>query len=206
MTKKGLKYSFYVLFHPLDGFWDLKNEKRGQLSVAILYLGLWFLTNIIAKLGSGFLFNPDYDVPLDIFMEFRSVFLLFALFTIANWSITTLMDGKGYYKDIVMVFGYACLPMTLVRIPAIILSNVLSTSETIYYNFLIGFAWTWFLVLLFLGIMMVHDYSFIKAIGTLVLTAASMLVITFLAMVFYNIFSVLLSFVMAAYKELSMRV
>ena len=34
---------------------------------------------------------------------------------------------------------------------------------------------------------------------------AAMLVIVFLAVVFYNIFSVLLSFVMAAYKELSMR-
>ena len=66
-------------------------------------------------------------------------------------------------------------------------------------------AWAWFGVLLFLGIMMVHDYSLAKTVGTLLLTLAAMLVIVFLAVVFYNIFSVLLSFVMAAYKELSMR-
>lgn len=53
--------------------------------------------------------------------------------------------------------------------------------------------------------MMVHDYSLAKTVGTLLLTLAAMLVIVFLAVVFYNIFSVLLSFVMAAYKELSMR-
>lgn len=205
MNKNTFRYSFHVLFHPLDGFWDLKNEKRGRVSVALFFITTWFLTNILEQLATGFLFNPDYDIPLDIFSEFRSVFLLFALFTVANWSVTTLMDGKGTFRDIVMVFGYASIPMTLLRVPAIILSNVLVSSETIYYELLTGFATAWFLVLLFLGVMMVHDFSFAKAVGTLFLTIISMVILIFIAVVFYNIFSVLLSFVMAAYKELRMR-
>lgn len=205
MNKAAFAYSFHVLFHPLDGFWDLKNEKKGRLSVAFVYLGAWFATNVLGQMATGFLFNERYDVPLDIFREFRAVFLPFLLFAVGNWSVTTLMDGKGYFRDIVMVVGYASMPLTLVRVPAIVLSNVLASSEILYYTVLTGLAWAWFGVLLFLGIVMVHDYSLAKTVGTLLLTLAAMLVIVFLAVVFYNIFSVLLSFVMAAYKELSMR-
>lgn len=206
ITKKSISYSLYVIFHPFDGFWDLKHEKRGTVGAAVLFLVLWLSTNIISKTSTGFLFNPGYDIDLDIIKEFRSVFLLFILFTVANWSVTTLMGGKGYYKDIVMAFGYACLPLTIVRLPAILLSQVMTSSESVYYYILQGLAWSWFGVLLFIGIMMIHDYSFMKTVGTLVVTVASMIIIVFLFMVFYNIFSVLVSFFIVAYKEISIRV
>lgn len=205
MKKDDILYSFYVLFHPLDGFWDLKNEKRGRLSVAFLYMGCWFATNIVAQMLTGYLFNPDYGNSLDIFKEFRTVFLLFLLFTVGNWSVTTLMDGKGLFRDIIMVFGYACIPLTLLRIPAVLISNVVSEQESFFYYVLVCAAWAWFFILLFIGMMMVHDFSFQKAVGTLILTITAMLILVFLALVFYNILSTLISFILAAYKELSMR-
>ena len=67
-------------------------------------------------------------------------------------------------------------------------------------------SWIWFGILLFIGIMSIHDYSFMKTIGTLILTLAAAVVIIFIVMVFYNIFSILLSFVLSAYKEISIRI
>lgn len=205
ITKDSVRYGFYVLFHPFDGFWDLKHEKRGTVGASVLFMTFWFLTNVFIKTGTGFLMNPEYDIDLNIMKEFRSVFLFFLLFTVANWSVTTLMEGKGYYRDIVMVFGYASLPLSLLRIPATILSQVITSSETVYYFILQGMAWGWFAILLFVGIMMVHEYSLLKTIGTLIVTAASIVVILFLFMVFYNIFAVLMSFFITAYKEISIR-
>lgn len=205
ITKNSVKYVFHVIFHPFDGFWDLKHEKRGTVGAAILFLGLWFATNILSQTSTGFMFNPGYDMQLDILKEFRSVFVLFLLFTAANWSVTTLMGGKGYYRDIVMVFGYASFPLTLLRVPAIILSQYLTASEGVYYNILQGLSWGWFGILLFIGIMMIHDYSLSKAFGTMIVTVMSMIVILFIYMVLFNIFSVITAFVIAAYKEISIR-
>ncbi|MDD6236599.1 MAG: YIP1 family protein [Clostridiales bacterium] len=202
----SIKYAFYVLFHPFDGFWDLKHEKRGTVRASILFLGGWFLTNVLSQIGTGFLFNTDFDVPLNIFREFRSVFLLFLLFCVGNWSVTTLMDGKGRFSDIVQVFGYASLPMTLLGLLNILLSHVFNTTGLVYYNMITAASWIWFGILLFIGIMSVHDYSFMKTVGTLVLTLAAAVVIIFIVMVFYNIFSILLSFVLSVYKEISIRI
>lgn len=202
----SVKYAFYLLFHPFDGFWDLKHEKRGTVRAAFIFLAVWFLVNILSHIGTGFLFNPEYDVPLNIFKEFRSVFLLFILFCVGNWSVTTLMDGKGKFSDIVQVYGYASLPMSLLGLANLLLSHFLTTTGIVYYSMVTALSWIWFAVLLFIGIMSVHDYSFIKTVGTLILTLAAMLIMIFIAMVFYNIFSILLSFVLSAYKEISIRI
>jgi hypothetical protein len=205
MTRKNFRFSFHVLTHPLDGFWDLKYENRGSLSIAFLYMALWFITNVYLKTGLSFLFNPQYNVKLDVIMELRQVLLVFFLFCVANWSVTTLMDGKGFFKDIVMVFGYACLPMTLVRVPAILFSNIASMDESVYLSFFLNFAWVWFIFLLFVGVMQIHDYSLSKAFATSVLTICSMLILVFIIMVFFNIFSQMLEFTMMMLKELRQR-
>ena len=200
-----LKFSLHVVTHPLDGFWDLKYEKRGKLYMSFIFIFLWFITNIIEKGYTSFLFNAEYNLKLDLVKELRSVLLIFLLFCIANWSVTTLMDGKGFFRDIVMVFGYASLPMSVLRLLAVIFSNAAAPSEASYYNLIVNFAYLSFLVLLFTGIMMIHDYSFAKAVATTVVTIFSMFVLIFILMILYTIFAQMLQFGLMFYKELSSR-
>ena len=41
-----LRYAFYVIFHPADGFWDLTHAKRGSLAAANFIVFLTLLTRI----------------------------------------------------------------------------------------------------------------------------------------------------------------
>lgn len=205
ITRKDVRYAFYVLTHPLDGFWDLKHEKRGKLSLSLIFLGLWFLTNVYESVSTPFLFNLQYGAPLNILAEFRSVFILFFVFCVGNWSVTTLMDGKGQFRDIVMVFGYASLVLTLFRLPLTLIMHIAAQSEIVYIRFLMGLGWALFFVLLFLGTMMIHEYTLTKALATAALTVVSMAVIAFIFIVFYNIFAQLYAFALAIIKELRLR-
>lgn len=205
MFINDLKFSLHVVTHPLDGFWDLKYEKRGKLYISFLFIFLWFVTNVIEKSFTSFLFSDEYNLKLDLVKEFRSVILIFLLFCIANWSVTTLMDGKGFFRDIVMVFGYASLPMSVLRLLAVVFSNVAAPSEASYYDLIVRFAYLSFLVLLFIGIMMIHDYSFPKAVATTAVTIFSMFVLVFILMILYTIFAQMLQFGLMFYKELSSR-
>ena len=44
----SVKYSRHVIFHPFDGFWDLKHERRGSVSAATVILVLVCLTYVLS--------------------------------------------------------------------------------------------------------------------------------------------------------------
>ena len=38
--KEELTFGFHLMFHPFDGFWDLKKEKRGSVRASIIFLAI----------------------------------------------------------------------------------------------------------------------------------------------------------------------
>ena len=82
---KQLRYSTHVMFHPFDGFWDLKHEHRGSVKAAMVLLAMLVLNSIIKTQFTGFLYNPYYDgVSLNVFSELTSVVGTFFLWCISN--------------------------------------------------------------------------------------------------------------------------
>ena len=200
-----IKFAFHIMFHPFDGFWDMKHEKKGRLWLALLFVFLLGITNIISAEVTGFLFNPTKFQNVDFLFEMEKVIVLCILICTANWSITTLMDGEGSFKDIVMVFGYSCLPMILIQIPAAFISNIASYSEIAYINILNVGSVVWFIFLLFFGIMTVHQYSLGKMFATTVLTVAAAAVIVFVYLLFFSLLTQMGTFIATIYKEIAFR-
>ena len=122
--KNKVKFAFHILTHPFDGFYDMKREKKGSLAMALLLFLLTIVTQILSKQMTAFLFNPDKFAPFEIVFEVNKLLILFVVFCIANWSVTTLMQGEGTFKDIVMTTGYACFPLVLIPLPVAIISNI----------------------------------------------------------------------------------
>jgi hypothetical protein len=203
--KQQINFIKYLLFHPANGFWDMKREKTGRLSVSILFIGLWIFSNVFKRQATGFLFNYVYT-PLNIVSEIRNVVLISFLFCIANWAVTTLMDGESTMKDIIMTFGYATVPISIIGIPVTILTNFTTFNESAYINILINFSFIWFILLLFVGIMSINQYSAIKTIVVGAITIVTIGVIIFISILFYSIINQLIGFVVVIYKELKLRV
>ena len=113
----SMKYAKYVLFHPFDGFWDLTHEKRGSLAAATTYLVLFLITRVVQLLFTNFQFINAPLQYINIFEQAASLLLPFLILCLANWSMTTLFDGKGRFSDIYMAMCYALVPYTLVHLP-----------------------------------------------------------------------------------------
>ena len=94
---KDLKYAFHVILHPLDGFWDLKHEKRGKTYMAILLLVLYVITDILDKQFNNYYFNSLKVFPeqINVVGTFVKVALVVVIWVLANWGLTTLFDGEG---------------------------------------------------------------------------------------------------------------
>lgn len=200
-----MKFSLYILRHPLDGFWEMKFEKKGSLKTGFLLLFLALVSLIFNRQTRGFIFNSNYNVPLDILYQVQILVLPILLFCAANWVITTLLDGKGTFKDIFLVVCYSLVPLIIFNFISPVLSNLLSLNDFAYLAIfdLTGTVWTGLMI--FIGIQVIHEYSLGKMAGTLFLTAASAGIIIFICLLFFSLMQELGSFFYTIYRELALR-
>jgi hypothetical protein len=202
---KTLKYSLYVIVHPFDGFWDLIHEKRGSMGAATVIFIMFILTQIWSYTYSSFPFYLPQWEYFNLFMEILPSAILFFIWCLANWSLTTLMDGKGKLGHIYMATAYALTPYILIRIPLIFLTYVLSSDELTYYRVFLYLSTFWCIILVLAAMMMIHDYSAGKAVFSSLLTIVAMMIIIFLIVMFFSLITQSLGYFVALYKEATFR-
>ncbi len=200
-----LIYVFHVIFHPFDGYWDLKHEKRGSVRAAITLLGLTIVAFYYQAIGQGYVMNPtkEYSTIGGVVL---SVVVPLALWMISNWCLTTLFDGEGSFKDIFVATCYALLPLVLIMIPTTIASNFVLANEVNILTLLNAIAFIWAGMLLFFGMMVTHDYSMGKNVLITLSTILGMVIIMFIALLFTTLFGKVIGFVTNIVTEIQYRV
>lgn len=187
-TLAFLRYAFYVIFHPGEGFFQLKKAGKRPLPAAMTILVLVISTYVAARQYTGFIFNTADLTRLNLLMEVASVLVPFALWAGVNWALTTLMDGKGKLVDIVIATAFALLPIVLTHAPMILVSNYITAEEGALYEFVRTLGTLWSGVLIVFGaVMTTHEYDFSKAVWTCVLTVAGMAFVLFLGFLGINL-------------------
>ena len=202
---RDIKFAFHTLIHPIDGFYDLKYEKRGKFGLAVLILILTIGAFVFDRLATGFIFSHNLGKPVNVFNELKIVIIPFFLFIIANASITTLMDGQGKFKDIFLATCYALTPLILIKIPLTILTNIFTLQEAAYISALGNFALVWVAILLYFAIMQIHNYEPGKTIFIIILTIIAMVIILFICFLFFSLLSEIVGFIYTIIKELTYR-
>ena len=201
---KEVCYVFHVIFHPMDGFWDLKHEKRGSVRASFFFIALTILALFYRSVGAGYIMNPQENYTT-IFLQILVVFVPLLLFAIANWCITTLFDGEGNFKDIFIACSYSLLPIVLTCIPATFLSNYAVTSEVDILKLIMTLGFIWTGLLLFFGTMVTHDYTMSKNFGTTIVTVVGMAFIMFLGILFASLVMDMVTFVTNIVSEINYR-
>lgn len=201
-----LAYALTLVFHPFDGFWELKHSGKGSVLSATAIMALVSATYLFMRQYTGFVFNYRDLSALNIYYELSTVLFPFLLWCIVNWALTTFTDGKGTFRDIYVYSAYALVPIILVIIPATVLSNLIRIEEGGVYYLLLGFAVFWSLALLLIGTLVTHDYSFGKTLMTSALIVAGMVAVLLLGMVFVMVMGFLGGFIADVYSEIAIRI
>lgn len=200
-----LLYAFHVMFHPFDGYWDLKHEKRGSPRSAFLILLVTILAFFYQTVGTGYIFAGN-DISTDaLFVTLTSVVVPIILWVIANWCLTTLFEGEGNFGDVFTATCYSLTPLPLVLFPATLVSNVLVAEEGALIDMCITIAFIWTGLLLFFGTMTTHGYSFGKNILTILGTIVGMVFIMFVAVLFSTLMTKIFTFVYGIVEEIQYR-
>ena len=200
-----LKYALYVIVHPADGFWDLIHAKRGSYAAANFIVILTLLTQIWRLRFTSFVVMNVHWEYVNIFEEFATILLPLIIFCICNWALTTLFDGKGHLGDIYMGSAYALTPYPLIQIPIIIISNFVTRDEVAFYTIFNNISLVWCGILIFMAMMMIHQYSFAKTLLFTIFTIFGMLVFIFIVLLFFSMISQGVAYFVSLGREIIFR-
>ena len=206
-NREELKYPLRLTVHPFDEYYELKyrRDRKTNLIIAFVILALLCLTRILQAQYNGFLVNYYNPLYFNSIMEILYVVLPVLFWCIANWSLTTLMDGEGKFSEIFISTCFALTPLILIGLPWVLISNYISAEETTFYYFFQSAAALWFIFLLFVGNMTVHQFTPSKTVGTMILTVGTIGFLAFLCLLFFNLIQQLLSFAFTVVREILLR-
>ena len=191
--------------HPLDEFYDIKDTGSWCMPAAVVILILWFVFTVISKTATGFIFNYNRAENTNILLYFGSTCVMFLLFVIINWSVTTLTDGKGSIYQIFVSCAYALIPYVASIAVCTVLSNIFTAEEAAFYTFVNAVGMLWSFALLVGALRAIHDFTFLKTFVCIVLTVLGMIFVIFLAVLFVSLVQQLASFVASIFNELLYR-
>lgn len=195
--------NFRLLVRPLKVYNEMTINKEGSIVYATIILGLTVLTFLFQNSASGYLFSSTGgSSPVSIVVI---VLLLFGLWCVCNWALTTLMDGEGSLLRIYIVSAYALLPIPLLLIPQTLLSHVLTYDENGLYALFGSLAVAWVGLLLFFGTLSVHDYTFGKNILAIIMIIAFMIFVVFIGLLFTDLIQRMVNFIISIYNEIHYR-
>ena len=200
-----LRYSLYVIFHPADGYWDLIHAKRGSYAAANFLVILTLFIHIWKLHFTSFMFNEKNWEKVNVLMEISSILVPLAIFCICNWACTTLFDGKGHLGDVYMGTAYALTPYIVIQLPLIILSNFVTVEEGTFYTVFNDISLLWCVMLLFMAMMMIHQYSFAKTLLFTIITVFGMLVFIFILLLFFSMISQGVAYFVSLAREIMFR-
>ena len=198
-------YPFYSLIHPSDGFQEMKYNKKECLPFGIGVLILWYITTVIKTQYKDFVFNYQNPDDINIILILITTLGVFFIAAVANWAITTLMDGEGSFKVIVTSGAYALMPVVFSNIIVTVLSKFLVEDEGVFLDYIEIIAWIWTALLLVIALQKIHDFSYGKTVSMILLTFLGVAIIVFLGVLIYSLYQQVSSFIVGLYYEIIYR-
>ena len=183
----------------------MKREKKGSLSAALTILALAVISTVAEAQYLSFPFNTAYYEPINFFSASLSLLLPFALWCVVSYCLTTLMNGEGAFRDIVMATCYALTPMVLTYIPLTLISYALTLEESGLVTLVHTVVLIWTAFLLIAGTLEIHQYTMFKTVMTILFTIIGIAIVIFLGLLLFTLMDQMWTFVSNLAEEISLR-
>ena len=168
--KEKLYYLKAAVFHPFDAFYEIRFRGRGSVPLAAVILVLFGILQCVSYQYTGFVINLNDLAAMNSVSIFLTWVLGFVLFIVSNWSVTTLLNGKGNLGDILKVTAYSLTPMICTLVFQVFASNFIIAEEAMIVYVITGVGTVWSLFMLLAGLCVIHEYGFGKTLIAILLT------------------------------------
>ena len=196
----------HCIFHPVEGFEDLRWKKQGSVRIALTIVFFLFVAMVADRQLTGFQFNNNYVKVFNVVPLVVQSVVYYFTWCVGNWSICTLLEGEGTFRKISIYSAYALVPYIVCTLIRVLLSNFLVREEMIWIAALYYLGLGWSIVLMIQAMRACHQYSFTKTLISMLLTLVAMLLILFLAILLLSLFQQVYVFFYQIYTEIAYRI
>ncbi len=196
---------FSTITHPFESFKKVKYDNKGSIIIALILLALYFLATVACDMYSGFMFVLFNKSTYNAIFVVLSTIGFAVLFAIVNWAMSTLFEGKGTFKQVLIVVCYSYLPTIFYLLFYTIFSNVFTPDEGLLLNVVYVVCTALRYIILCIGMMTIHEFGFFKFIGIVILTLIGMLIVVFVAFMVVILIQQMFSFIGTIIQEIRYR-
>lgn len=201
-----LQYIRFAVLHPFDGYSQFRYNHKENPVYALIIVFILFFVSCLNYNYNGFIFNSDNPESFNMFIVLGSTVGIVLLFVLCEWLLSTFFEGKGTLSQILCGVCYSLIPMIIGRAAELLLSNIFTVNEVFFITALSAVTSLWSLALIFIAMKEINQYSFTKNIISLLITAAGVLAVVFLIILFFNLMAQLISFISSVIQEVSCRI
>lgn len=115
------------------------------------------------------------------------------------------MDGEGFVGEIWIMSAYSLTPYIFTGLGGIVLSNLVTVNEAVFVTGLSNIGLVWCAVCMLCGVMQIHQYSFTKAVTSMLLTVVGILFLLFILFLLVSLIGQLTDFIQNIATELRFR-
>lgn len=199
-------YMFYYMKHPVDGAYGLRYEGKSAYLNANIILGLVTLIFVINKYYCGFLLRTVREGRYAIGTDILSVVGVFLILVTCNYLMCTINDGEGSYKRLYCGLAFSLAPYVILQPWCILLSNVITYNEVFLIQFAEIFIAAWVLILIFMTIKEVNNYTVKETFKIIFFTLFAVLILALLAFILFMLCRQLLEFIGSVFGEVVYRI
>ncbi|MDC7235861.1 MAG: YIP1 family protein [Spirochaetales bacterium] len=162
---KNLELALLLLFHPVDAFLRIKQEReeRGYLP-GIILLALVMVIRVLQIHLTHFPLATLDPSDANLGSEMFKMVVPLVSWMIACFGVTTIMEGKMTFRETFTASSYSMLPFIVLVIPFTLLSRILSGGDAVFLNTLYSLMWSWIGILIFMNVQVLNEYGFWKTV------------------------------------------
>jgi hypothetical protein len=197
-----IMYACRIPFHPFDRYYDIRVEKNGDaVTASILYVA-FFGAYMLFTVGKGYIYQVTKVENMDINAIVLGFFAISGLFVLCNWLVSSINDGEGTLKKVYILVAYGSVPAGLSLLAVTGLSYVMTLNETFILSLILFVGIAWSLILIFIGLQVIHDYSGKETVRSILITFLFMLIIAVVLLVVIIMWDQVWKFIESVWKEL----
>lgn len=200
-----LKFGFYVLRHPEDGFYGIKRERKSSNLAALIYMLIFFVVYIMWIYNTSFLFNNNIPSEINFIEQVVFIFLPLTLWVIANYLVCSIRDGEGKLSDVFQGTAYILIPLIIALPILTLISNYLTLNESFIYEFglLIALVITGIYVVLM--VKEIHFYDVTPTIANIFITIFTAIMLLVFSAIIYLLLNEVIGLISDIIREVTLR-
>ncbi len=200
-----MRAGLLVMKSPRDSFEILKlNRAEASWLPAVVVFVLMALVRIVYVMSVNFSLSSIEPAQSNIFLEIVKILILPLTWIIAIFLVTSIADGETKIKEITLATSYCVIPYVIFTLPMALLSQILCLEEAGLYRFLQVAIVIWVVILIFLSVMRLNNYSFSKTLGLCIVGIFLTLLIWGVAILFFGLIGQVYSFISGILLEIRM--